>query len=75
MRELLFDQDAEQETFQVSYGHQLSKFSPEDLESHRHTLSLRITHHSYHSITNYQLPITNYQLPITFSLLCMKNYV
>jgi hypothetical protein len=34
MRELLFDQDAEQDTFQVSYGHQLSKFSPEDLESH-----------------------------------------
>jgi hypothetical protein len=41
MRELLFDQAAEQETFQVSYVHRLRKFSHKDLESQL--------------ITNYQL--------------------
>jgi hypothetical protein len=36
MPELLFNQDAEQKTFQVSTIHRLPKFSHEDLESHRH---------------------------------------
>jgi len=63
MRELLFNQAAEQETFQVSSIHRLRKFSHEDLESQATTLI------NYQlPVTNYQLPITNYFLPFTFFL-------